>query len=217
MIYGFHKPIERLVTSIPFAWLDILTTVLTVVVAADFAVSFKTAMELRDILDNMERVKDEMKRLQKRAEVIEAFLAEDFQDAKDQIKEGVQERREQFAEDMQERREQFAEDMQERKEQFTEGVQEYRDQLVEGMKERRDSMMEEWQQKKENARLQLQEIRNKQNTYTERMKNGMPGNASIAGLLKRNPSAVSHRHVQSFKEYKKELLENRKKRNDREK
>ena len=75
----------------------------------------------------------------------------------------------------------------------------------------------EWQQKKENARLQLQEIRNKQNTYTERMKNGMPGNSSIAGLLKRNPSAVSRRHVQSFGEYKKELLENRKKRNDREK
>ncbi len=214
MIYGFHKPIERLVTSIPFAWLDILTTVLTVVVAADFAVSFKTAMELRDILDNMERVKDEMKRLQKRAEVIEAFLAEDFQDAKDQIVEGMQEKKEQFAEDMQERREQFAEDMQERKEQLAEGVQEYKDQLVEGMKERRDSMVEEWQQKKENARLQLQEIRNKQNTYTERMKNGMPGNSSIAGLLKRNPSAVSRRHVQSFGEYKKELLENRKKRND---
>ena len=182
MIYGFHKPIERLVMSIPFVWLDVLTTILTVVVAADFAVSFKTAMELRDILDNMERVKDEMKRLQKRAEVIEAFLSEDFHDAK----------------------EQFVEDMQERKDQF-----------VEDMKERKDNMMEEWQQKKESARLQLQDIRNRQTAYSERMKAGIPRNSSIEGLLKRNPYAVSKRHVQSFGEYKQQLMEYRKKKKDK--
>lgn len=105
MIYGFHKPIEKLVLSIPFVWLDILTTVLTVIVAADFAISFKTAMELRAILDNMERIKDEMKRLQKRAEVIEAFLADDFHDAKENFKEEMQERRDNLIEGLQERKE----------------------------------------------------------------------------------------------------------------
>ncbi|MDD6656263.1 MAG: hypothetical protein PUE95_03005 [Lachnospiraceae bacterium] len=105
MIYGFHKPIEKLVLSIPFVWLDILTTVLTVIVAADFAISFKTAMELRAILDNMERIKDEMKRLQKRAEVIEAFLADDFHDAKENFKEEMQERKDNLIEGLQERKE----------------------------------------------------------------------------------------------------------------
>lgn len=87
MIYGFHKPIEKLVLSIPFVWLDILTTVLTVIVAADFAISFKTAMELRAILDSMERIKDEMKRLQKRKENILEGIQERKEDAKAQLQE----------------------------------------------------------------------------------------------------------------------------------
>ena len=116
MIYGFHKPIEKLVLSIPFVWLDILTTVLTVIVAADFAISFKTAMELRAILDSMERIKDEMKRLQKRAEVIEAFLADDFHDAKENFKEEMLERKDNLMEGLQERKENILEGIQERKE-----------------------------------------------------------------------------------------------------
>lgn len=127
MIYGFHKPIEKLVLSIPFVWLDILTTVLTVIVAADFAISFKTAMELRAILDSMERIKDEMKRLQKRAEVIEAFLADDFHDAKENFKEEMQERKDNLMEGLQERKENILEGIQERKEDAKTQLQEIRE------------------------------------------------------------------------------------------
>ena len=127
MIYGFHKPIEKLVLSIPFVWLDILTTVLTVIVAADFAISFKTAMELRAILDSMERIKDEMKRLQKRAEVIEAFLADDFHDAKENFKEEMLERKDNLMEGLQERKENILEGIQERKEDAKTQLQEIRE------------------------------------------------------------------------------------------
>lgn len=127
MIYGFHKPIEKLVLSIPFVWLDILTTVLTVIVAADFAISFKTAMELRAILDSMERIKDEMKRLQKRAEVIEAFLADDFHDAKENFKEEMLERKDNLMEGLQERKENILEGIQERKEDAKAQLQEIRE------------------------------------------------------------------------------------------
>ena len=127
MIYGLHKPIEKLVLSIPFVWLDILTTVLTVIVAADFAISFKTAMELRAILDSMERIKDEMKRLQKRAEVIEAFLADDFHDAKENFKEEMLERKDNLMEGLQERKENILEGIQERKEDAKAQLQEIRE------------------------------------------------------------------------------------------
>ena len=127
MIYGFHKPIEKLVLSIPFVWLDILTTVLTVIVAADFAISFKTAMERRAILDSMERIKDEMKRLQKRAEVIEAFLADDFHDAKENFKEEMLERKDNLMEGLQERKENILEGIQERKEDAKAQLQEIRE------------------------------------------------------------------------------------------
>lgn len=127
MIYGFHKPIEKLVLSIPFVWLDILTTVLTVIVAADFAISFKTAMELRAILDSMEHIKDEMKRLQKRAEVIEAFLADDFHDAKENFKEEMQECKDNLIEGLQERKENILVGIQERKEDAKGQLQEIRE------------------------------------------------------------------------------------------
>lgn len=100
MIYGFHKPIEGLVLGFP-AWLtNLFSFVLTAAVAGDFAVSFKTAMELRDILDGMERVKSEMKRLQKRAEIIEAFLADSAEKKTEELKAEVQERREDVREEL---------------------------------------------------------------------------------------------------------------------
>lgn len=100
MIYGFHKPIEGLVLGLPARLTNLFSFVLTAMVAGDFAVSFKTAMELRDILDGMERVKSEMKRLQKRAEIIEAFLADSAEKKTEELKAEVQERREDVREEL---------------------------------------------------------------------------------------------------------------------
>lgn len=100
MIYGFHKPIEGVVLGLPARLTNLFSFVLTAMVAGDFAVSFKTAMELRDILDGMERVKSEMKRLQKRAEIIEAFLADSAEKKTEELKAEVQERREDVREEL---------------------------------------------------------------------------------------------------------------------
>lgn len=94
MIYGFHKPIERVVLGLPYVLVNGAAFILTAAVAADFAVSFKTAMELRDILDGMERIKDEMKRLQRRAEIAEAFLADSAERKREDILEELKKIRE---------------------------------------------------------------------------------------------------------------------------
>lgn len=140
MIYGFHKPIERMVLGFPYRLTNALSFILTALVAADFAVSFKTAMELRDILDGMERIRDEMRRLQRRAEIIETFLADSAE-------------------------------------------------------KRKEETVEE-----------LQRIREKQQMYKERMKEGIRRNVSVERLLRRNPTAVSGRYAAALKEYKEQLL-----------
>lgn len=94
MIYGFHKPIEKMVFGFPYRFTNALSFILTAAVAADFAVSFKTAMELRDILDGMERIKDEMKKLQRRAEIIETFLADSAEKRKEETVEELRQIRE---------------------------------------------------------------------------------------------------------------------------
>ena len=65
-----HVPVENLVLSIPDRTLAIVTWILTVVIAADFALSFKAAIDLRNILIKMELAKLELIRIQKSLDVI---------------------------------------------------------------------------------------------------------------------------------------------------
>ncbi len=59
-----HVPVEKLVLSIPGRALTVVTVVLTVVIAVDFALSFKAAIDLRDILIKMEQAKLELMHIQ---------------------------------------------------------------------------------------------------------------------------------------------------------
>ena len=68
-----HRPIEQLVFSIPVNVLFYVTAFLTVYIVADFTLSFKAALDLRDILIKMQRVKEELERMQRRLDVIIAF------------------------------------------------------------------------------------------------------------------------------------------------
>lgn len=71
-----HRPIENLVMGLPETLVEILVMVVTVLFVADFALSFKAAMDIRDVLIKLEEVQREMERMQKRLDVILAF-AED--------------------------------------------------------------------------------------------------------------------------------------------
>ena len=68
-----HKPIEQFVLAIPMRTLACVTGIMTVYIVADFTLSFKAAMELRDILVRLQKVKEEVERLQRRLDVIIAF------------------------------------------------------------------------------------------------------------------------------------------------
>lgn len=71
MMYGFHKPVENMVLSIPAKIINPLVMIVFVAIAADFATSFKAALDLRDILVSFEKIKDELLKLQKKAEIFE--------------------------------------------------------------------------------------------------------------------------------------------------
>lgn len=173
MIYGFHKPIEHMVLGLPYKFINAAAFLLTAIVAADFAVSFKTAMELREILDTMDRMKDEMKKLQRRAEIMEAFLADSA---------------EKRSENRQEKRAELKEELQEWKDEF-------KDEVKSGLLNRKEDVMEE-----------LRDIRAKQQAYMDRMKSGMRRNSSVERMLRRNPTAASHRYATALKEYKEQFI-----------
>lgn len=89
MNYVIHKPIEALVFAIPSNVLTIITILLTFYIVGDFALSFKAALDLRDILVRMEKVKEELLHVQKRLDVIAAVAGEEWGQKKDAIKDVV--------------------------------------------------------------------------------------------------------------------------------
>lgn len=75
-------PIEKLIFSIPYNVMTVFVVVETVFFSADFAIAFRTAMDIRDVLMYMDKAKSEMARMQKRLDVLIAFKGED-------VKEGI--------------------------------------------------------------------------------------------------------------------------------
>ena len=85
-----HRPIERMVYTIPPQVLYYGTVILTIYIVADFTLSFKAALDLRDILVKIVKVREEMWRMQKRLDVMIAFNNEE----KEQRRIDKEERRE---------------------------------------------------------------------------------------------------------------------------
>ena len=61
-----HRPIEQLMFSLPEKVLHHLTVLLTVYIVADFTLSFKAALDLRDLMVRLVGMKEELLRMQKR-------------------------------------------------------------------------------------------------------------------------------------------------------
>lgn len=75
MVNAVHLPIERMVLAIPEQPLNGAVFVLTAIFAADFTSSFRTAIDLKELLLRSERLQEERLALQARAEQLEALIA----------------------------------------------------------------------------------------------------------------------------------------------
>lgn len=77
MTQFLHKGVEKIVLSIPYNILTILTIVLSVYIVVDFTLSFKAAMDLRDVLIGLDKARAEMEKIQKRLDVLIAVANDD--------------------------------------------------------------------------------------------------------------------------------------------
>lgn len=81
-----HKPVERFVLSIPENWLTVVTILLTVYIVSDFTMAWRAAMDLKDVLEKMQKAKEDLERVQKRLDVYLAFAAEGNEQRKQAMK-----------------------------------------------------------------------------------------------------------------------------------
>jgi uncharacterized membrane protein len=80
-----HRIVERFVFAIPGNILTAVTLLLTAYICGDFALSFKAAMDLRDILAMIERARHELQLMQKRLDVMLAVISEEISMKKNEI------------------------------------------------------------------------------------------------------------------------------------
>ena len=115
MVFGFHKPVEGLIFCLSSNTLNLIVLVVSVIMAADCAVSFQAAFEFRKILGKLQNLRDELRLMQKRLEVIEAVLNEEGKQRLERLGQAIEERREQKELKREERKEQI----EQLKEEFT--------------------------------------------------------------------------------------------------
>lgn len=72
-----HRPIESMMYRIPGQVLYYATVVLTIYIVADFTLSFKAALDLRDIMVKIMKAREELEHMQKRLDVLIAFNNEE--------------------------------------------------------------------------------------------------------------------------------------------
>lgn len=68
-----HKPVEQLVLNLPAVFSRWLTIALTIYVLLDFGASFWGAINLRNLLDKMERAREELAIMERRLDAMIAF------------------------------------------------------------------------------------------------------------------------------------------------
>lgn len=99
LVKVIHRPIENVVLGLPEMFVEVSVMLVTVVFAADYALSFKAALDIRDVLIKLEEVQREMERMQKRLDVILAFA----EDSREQAVMNTYERLDQLTDALEER------------------------------------------------------------------------------------------------------------------
>lgn len=193
MTHVVHKPVERLAFWLPEGVLTAVTMVVTVYFVADFTLSFKAAMDLRDLLIKMEQAKQELERMQKRLDVIIALSGEAKENRKKEREEEIAETLESLAL----RWDELAESIEEKFARIREALP-----ASELLSEKREELLE----LRGRFRLNL-EKRELTQFMSDFMKRSM---------IKGNPMMVSERFAEALEELKQSAQEYRKKKKDEE-
>lgn len=189
-----HKPIEQLVLKIPTQILTVVTLLLTAVIFADFALSFKAALYLKNVLVSMEKAKTELLHIQKRLDVIIALANDDLAN-----------KREEFAENIGQRKEALSEELETRIDDLRKGIEE---KLESGKKllQLSENSSKHW----EKLRSELADLRSKYNSSVEdRKRLSKSRDFFQRNMLRSNPTMSSKRFREALEELKKSAAEKR--------
>lgn len=192
-----HVPVEQLMFTIPDRILTVVTIIVSVCIACDFSLAFKTAINLRNLLVKMEKAREEMVRIQKRLDVIIALANAEWENRKEGWTEGITAK----------------------KDAFTEGMSVRMEDLKTGIENKLTSIKNMAQSKPsqylESVREELAELKSKYTSNVE-SRNGMSRIGKIREFFQRemirsNPGMTSDKYKDSLEELQYSVQDNNKK------
>lgn len=213
-----HRPIEDMVLGLPGIFVEAATMIIAMLFVADFALSFKAALDICDVLIKLEEVQREMERMQKRLDVILAFAEDSKEQAVlntygrlDELTDSLEER---FAH-MKELREKLdariEQDIQEKREEWKERKADWKEKSeehVEALKEKTDAYKEEWQEKAEAYKEELEEMRIRFRVNMEKRYQLLHRKDFFRrDMLRNNPMMVSKQFKNALEDVKKAAKE----------
>ena len=194
MTQVIHLPVERFVLSMSGQVLTVITLILTAYICGDFALSFKAAMDLRNVLYRMEHIKREMLHIQKRLDVMIALTGENISGFMDEYEAKTAQLREELAEGVGARIEDIKAGVEERLERVWEPIARLKEvSNVPGA----DSVRKEWQRLK-NRYGGLVDMRENIST----VRDWIQGN-----MIRSNPTMYSTRFAEALEELKRRAAE----------
>lgn len=209
MIRVVHLPVEQMVYRIPEATRETLAIFITVVFVADFTKSFQEAMDLKELIVRLTEGNEEIRRLQKRMDVMIAVLNEEKDVFWERAEEGIR----RYGEYVKEYREKTEERKLEKRMAQEEGMERYRQlktELIESASHFANNLAEQimlknreegWNKKEEQLGEQLEEtkssIRKLRGMFEWNRKKEL---VSSRKILKRNPGVFSKEYAEALKE-----------------
>lgn len=131
--YFIHKPVEKLSNLLTLKELKLITYAVSIYFIVDLTLSFKAALDLRDIIIKMEEAKDELRIMKKRLDVILAYV-----DAS----------KDEFIEDKLEKAEDIADAIEERFRKIKAAMEETPEKISESFSEEFGNLKEKFMEKK---------------------------------------------------------------------
>lgn len=195
MVEVIQPPIEHLVLMINDKVLYYATWCMTVVFTFDFASSFRTAIDLKEVLVQAERAKEEMQRMQKRVEVLEAVMNDSLESAKEEMEERLDERKQRVALLTEERMSELAGHMDalRRKLENSEGIERLRSTLENsGAGEKLEDIQAEMRQMR--ARIETMKMKTRTKMHPRQLR-----------MMLRNPSARSVKYQEGWQYLKNKI------------
>ena len=175
MIYVIHKPVEMVVLRIPVTLAEIMALLISIAISIDTTISFNEAMDFKKMLINIAENNEEVKKLQRRINMVAALINYDAHELIDKL-------------DERQRVISF--------EKISDVANGYFDEMSNRLLEKKKEFSGEFDKIKSEIelikdKLKLQEL------FPVRKKDVL--NHSIS-LLRRNPGLVSKRYKQALKE-----------------